>query len=418
MYQLMKRNEKGASAVVVSIALFVMFGFVAFAVDMGLARVQVRQDQTAADAAALAAVGVLTDGGTRADAASAAIRISWENLKGTVPSLAAWTDTWQSCSDSGRDLGVYTVTATAPVSTSCISFKEDNTRVRVRVPTINVDSHIAKLMGVNSIATAAAAEAIVKDANGGGFAVFGISENCSADFAVEIKGGTNVPDGSVHSNNDLRIESPTNLPDGATYRTSISNEAGVSASQSSTVTNPLSHVDMADYRPGGDKAVAAGPNYYNMGSSVINNSDVTGPGIYYTTGSVYLKSGLAFEATFIIDNPTLKKSGFETNGTGYDLTYYEDKDANPDKLLVFTNTAYSEQCKPQSSPAIHFNGSSGSYTGVLYAPNAGVHLNGSSSGSVILGSIVGHTVHIDGTGNVLQNDGNFVPSAPLLGLYR
>ena len=172
VFKFMNQNERGASAVVVAVTMFVLFGFVAFAVDMGMARVQVRQDQTAADAAALAAVGVLNDGGTREEAASAAIRISWENLKGSAPSLAAWTTTWQSCSDTNRDTSVYTVTATAPVSTNCISFKSDNSRVRIRIPTVDVDSHVAKLLGVSSIGTAAAAEAISEGTATGNFAVF------------------------------------------------------------------------------------------------------------------------------------------------------------------------------------------------------------------------------------------------------
>ena len=398
--------------------MFVLFGFVAFAVDMGLARVQVRQDQTAADAAALAAVGVLNDGGTRGDAASAAIRISWENLKGTAPNLADWTNTWQSCSDSSRDTSIYTVTATAPVSTSCISFKDDNSRVRIRIPTVNVDSQIAKLIGVDSIGTAAAAEAISEGTATGNFAVFGISETCSDDFAVTIKGGTNIPEGAVHSNNDLRIENPHNIPDGASYRTALSAPGNVSATQVAAMADPLGHIDMADYRPGGDKALAAGSAYHDFTGVQIKNSNITTPGLYYTDQKVTVTSGITINATFIIDNPTLTGSGFDSNGTGYNLSFYDDEDSNPDKLLIYTNATYAQQCQPSNSPTIHLNGSEGSFTGVLYAPNGGVEMNGSGSGANLIGAIVADTVDIDGTGNEVFNDGRFVPADPFVGLYR
>ena len=116
--------------------------------------------------------------------------------------------------------------------------------------------------------------------------------------------------------------------------------------------------------------------------------------------------------------PTLTGSGFDSNGTGYNLSFYDDDASNPDKLLIYTNATYAQQCQPSNSPTIHLNGSEGSFTGVLYAPRGGVEMNGSGSGANLIGAIVSHTVDIDGTGNEVFNDGRFVPADPFVGLYR
>jgi len=420
MYKHLRHNEQGATMLLFVLALFVLFGFLALTIDMGLARAQDRQDQTAADSAALAAVAVLDAGGTRADAATEAIRLTYRNaVRAESMTLIEWQAEWPLCTDPDRDVSEYTVSATSPVGTGCISFNATDTKVRVKLPDVNIKTSFARIIGYNSISTSAAAEAILEGGGAGSFAIFAISETCSSDYALIIPGGTNIPVGTVHSNNNIRIESPATIPDGVTYRTSIVNEAGVPASVAPALSNPLSSVDMADFRPGGSKAVAAGSNYYDFSGTAITNSNISGPGIYYTNRWVLVTSGLSLNATFIVDNPTLTtRSAFETNGSGYDLKYFDSATANPDKLLVYTNAPYSEQCKPASNPAIHFNGSSGDFEGIIYAPNGGAHLNGSGSGSNILGAVIADTVNVNGTGSVLRNDGSYAPSDGDAALYR
>jgi Flp pilus assembly protein TadG len=382
---------------------------VAFVVDIGAARLERRQAQTSADAAALAAVRILADGGSRSDAAAAAIRLTFENTKGTngAATLADWQARWPGCRDPERP-ALYVATAAAPVATDCISFTIDNSHVRVKVPTLEVGTNFAGVIGVQSLSTTALAEAEMSTSSGGGYAVFGKSTTCNANATVVLKGGTNIVAGPVHSNNSVQVDGGSNVPDGVSHVGTYTNQAGPTAPNRGTTTvqpDPLAAATMAQWEPGGslrNAAVAAGV-FFDAGSAEINNAYVLahGSGIYYTTGNVYLTTSSSLSSlrlTFIINKPVSPPpdvSIFETNGTGYGLRYYESATINPDKLLVHTD-APAPACSADKA-SIHFNGSSGSWEGVLYAPNGSIHLNGSGSGVDLLGAAISNTVLLDGT---------------------
>jgi Flp pilus assembly protein TadG len=413
----------------VAISLVVLLIPVAFVIDIGSARLERRQAQTAADAAALAAVRVLSDGGTRADAAETAIRLTYENTKGQngAASLADWRARWTSCADPGRP-GAYVATAAAPVATECISFTASDSQVRVKVPTLDVGTHFAGVIGVRSLSTSALAEARITMGGSGGYAVFGKSTSCNSDATVVLKGGTNIIDGPVHSNNTVIVDGGSHVTDGVSHTGSFNNQAGPgnvpNLGNVPALPDPLAAAAMSQYRPGGalrEAAVAAGVPFFDVGNATVTNAFILshGDGIYYTTRNVMLTTASSLagrHVTFVVDNPSASGETFDTNGTGYDLRYYASDAANPHKFLIFTNGHHG--CATGDHATIHFNGSSGHWEGVLYAPDGSIHLNGSGSGVELLGAAIAGTVLLDGTGHRLQNPGDFLSLPPSAALIR
>lgn len=189
------RDERGVTIVLFALTLVVVLIFVAFAIDSGRVFNERRQDQSAADAAALAAAQTLATTGSRDQAASEAIRISWEDTKKTNNmTLAQWTSAWSSCSDPERDASVYTVVSSA---SPCISFKPDNTRVRVNIPPILVEATFGRVAGVNSFQTRAAAEAELSAKVSGDILPFGLPGAAAGHSEVCIKSTANGHDGTL-----------------------------------------------------------------------------------------------------------------------------------------------------------------------------------------------------------------------------
>jgi hypothetical protein len=142
--------------------------FTAFVVDLGPVYNERRQDQTAADAASLAAGQFLAKG--RTAAVTEAMSVARGNLRQTF-SDSAWAAMWAGCSDPGRDATAYPdVTPTTP----CISFANGSTRVRVRIPTQTLQTSFARVVGINTLSTSANAEAEIDAPAGGGIFPFGL----------------------------------------------------------------------------------------------------------------------------------------------------------------------------------------------------------------------------------------------------
>ena len=73
------RDEKGATMIMVAIAMVMIFGFAVLAIDLSLVQLAKTQIQNAADAAALAGAKVLCNGGSIDSARAEAIRIAGLN---------------------------------------------------------------------------------------------------------------------------------------------------------------------------------------------------------------------------------------------------------------------------------------------------------------------------------------------------
>lgn len=186
-------GDKGATALVVALCMVVLLGFAALAVDAtGLGFNERRQDQSAADVGALAAVqfAVTTNLGNgcsgtnsqiaRCNGANEAIEVANATLDD--PSLADWTDATKCATPPAG----YTATAVSP----CVAFNSNLDRAWVRIPTITNDTTIARTIGIDSISTSADAIAGTEYDPPGGVLPFllpgnaaGADYNCLKAFA-------------------------------------------------------------------------------------------------------------------------------------------------------------------------------------------------------------------------------------------
>ncbi len=155
-------DERGAAVVMVALSLTLLLLFLAVAIDAaGLGYNERRQDQSAADVAALAAVqftstAFATDptcaaltglARSRCNGAAEAMRVANATLDD--PSLADWADATR-CPD--RPAG-FVVSPLTP----CVAFNANNQRAWVRIPLIEKPTTIARAVGFDSITTSASA---------------------------------------------------------------------------------------------------------------------------------------------------------------------------------------------------------------------------------------------------------------------
>jgi hypothetical protein len=166
--------ERGAVGILVAGCLVMLLGVAAVAIDLGAVYIEDRQDQTAADLAAIAGVleyaGPATPGGTRDQVLS----FVEQNLTATF-GAAEWQAIWTACTDVDRPASF----APMPVpagwpggSLECISGSADE--VRVRIPDQLVESFFGRVIGIDEIATTAVAQARTQFRSAGGVRPFGI----------------------------------------------------------------------------------------------------------------------------------------------------------------------------------------------------------------------------------------------------
>jgi hypothetical protein len=150
-------NDRGASALIIALSMFVIMGFAALAIDWGSALNERRQDQSAADTGALAAAQFAkpNDGCTgaacatqaRTNGANEAILVANGSLED--PSLADWSDA-SLCGTPPAGFVVSPVTA-------CVAFDAGLRRAWVRIPTIDSPTFFARVLGFDSISVSAEA---------------------------------------------------------------------------------------------------------------------------------------------------------------------------------------------------------------------------------------------------------------------
>lgn len=143
-------------AILVAILSIVLFGFGALVIDIGHAQVVRSQGQSTVDAAALAGVRVLANGGTTVDVVAAVKSYVKENMGITDGG-------WQGCNDPAA---LSPQIDTDVATDTCISILMSPTpgitsfQVRVKLPTQHVPATFGGLFGVSSIGISPIAQAL------------------------------------------------------------------------------------------------------------------------------------------------------------------------------------------------------------------------------------------------------------------
>ncbi|HSJ71239.1 MAG TPA: pilus assembly protein TadG-related protein [Acidimicrobiia bacterium] len=149
-------DERGAVLVLVTLLMVVLFGFAGLAVDLGAAWAEKRQDQSAADAAAMAAAIEYVRGAPTDDDIIDIVKDFVEQNIGYPTDGPGWA----TCPAPTDDF--------IPLSgTNCVSLKQTQTLandvlVKVRVPTQEVPTSFARLIGIHSISVSAEAIARIE----------------------------------------------------------------------------------------------------------------------------------------------------------------------------------------------------------------------------------------------------------------
>ncbi|WP_377643863.1 TadE/TadG family type IV pilus assembly protein [Oryzobacter terrae] len=271
-----RRDERGAVAVVVAISFTVFVILVALVVDLGLARDTRRVSQNAADASALAAANTLypqlacPSGGAKpcvADAVAAVKSYAQVNFDITPAE-------WGAC------------TATMPAGyvamggTSCIAFNSATapTKVWVRMPTRNVKTNFAGIIGKSSVAVGSQAEAELGVDIKCSLCFLGSVESENADF--NVYGGSIAVNGNINAGPNSYWTSSSNgvvgTVNGGVFTPAtqpISSFADPLAALPLPLSDPLHTVKT--------NPCTQGPGIYNTDISLGNNVTCTLlPGLY------------------------------------------------------------------------------------------------------------------------------------------
>lgn len=194
------KQDRGATLALVAASLFLLMGFAAIAVDAGIAFGDRRQQQSAGDVGALAAVQFAKttlssshpacDGLTGADlAACRGAEEALAVIEGTLPGRYD-DDDWAACTDPNP--GDY---VRASAISDCIRFTQNMQRARVVLPGTDVGTYFARVIGFNSVAVGAFAEAgLEMDIVGGVFPFAAGPSGASANQACFVAGDNTVLD--------------------------------------------------------------------------------------------------------------------------------------------------------------------------------------------------------------------------------
>ncbi|MEX1272086.1 MAG: hypothetical protein WEB55_06515, partial [Acidimicrobiia bacterium] len=245
----------------------------------------------------------------------------------------------------------------------------------------------------------------------GGYALLAFGpDTCGGGVELDLSGASKIINGGIHSNGDIKITgSSTEINGGVTY-IGDSNYSP-STHLDTEPANPMS-VEIEEFEPGGDRAQAAADlgEYINATGNDIDNSyltsngyatgsggnvEITQSGIYYTDGDISLNNTTTAEGVKV----TFVTSGqISVNGSG-DFTAYESiaGTANDPGILMFSTYLEPAEGGPTcTGNAIQWSVSSGTWTGVIYAPY-GQARQSSASGASVNGSIFAYTVDLSGS---------------------
>ena len=144
------------------LTMTVLLGFAALVVDLGYARVKSRQVQNSADAAAL---GAAQDLPTASTAVATAQSLAVTNLPdGVFP--------WGTCTDTKK--------LPKTTTTQCVSFDTSYTQVRVHIPEQSYPTFFGRVLDVQTLHTAASAEARTVGVGFGSVEPFGLYHGFNA----------------------------------------------------------------------------------------------------------------------------------------------------------------------------------------------------------------------------------------------
>lgn len=181
-------DERGATMVLVTVSLLMLLLFGAFAVDLGAAWSQRRENQAAVDTGGVA--GALQTRGVSQAAAIVAsdteiVRITYNSIDPDL-TFAEWTAAWATCTDPDKG-AEFTITG----SSDCISYTSSLSKMRVKTPEVDTKTTFAQVIGIDTLQTDAVAEIIITVRIEGKVLPFGLPGGAAGQSEICLKSGSN-----------------------------------------------------------------------------------------------------------------------------------------------------------------------------------------------------------------------------------
>jgi hypothetical protein len=351
-----------------AVSLVAMLGFMAIVVDVAVIFEERRQLQNAADGAALAAARELP--GSPSDALVAARSYLLQNGYDTTdPDVAVAIDA---------------------------SYLGDPEDVEVVVTQQNLQYLFGRVLGLGSTDVSARAVAEIVSAYEDDYAIFAIDESCGA-VGVDIHGSLATFNGTVHSNSNVQVGGTDHTFDPSVTYACDFLEGG------------SGHTYQREQKSTGDRDVPPALDGITYASFAPCDFSFSAPvnlksrnDIWQDAAKTILMDGTyCFEKTVtligddIVGNVTFAALGsIDISGSDHNLTAYHSSG------ILF----YSESSGPGN--VIDLAGAGGAWSGIIYAPNGDVKINGQSNLN-FAGSAVAQSVTVAGNGMTI-NSSNLV----------
>jgi hypothetical protein len=358
------------------VAMVVMLGVAALAIDVGSWYQKRHEAQVVADAAALAAANCLAN-----------------------PGVGSGTDVCSSSTDvaSAQRVAVdYAASNGLTINSGNAVVNTTNGTVKVTA-TNTSPTFFAKLFGIGSASESASATASYTTATSGGCANPGV--NCYAIFTkdsspssvgLSLTGGGFHINGGIHSNCNLSLGGGGSQFGPTTYGSASGCSAGSGGGGSSFTSGPTAEaatntwpIDYSTYFPACSGAACTGPNGTPSfcTASAPNYNFTTGS--QFGTGGIFCAYGTGTPGTpstwngaisfnnggFSSTNASFIGGTISQNAGGISLTAYDYVSGASKNYPLFYATS-------SSSSAISLVGGSTTYLGDMFVPNGGVSMTG------------------------------------------
>ena len=374
--------ERGQVIPIVALALTVLFGAAALAVDVGYWRYQERLQQAAADSAAVAGASELALGSAGATAA------------------AAHDATLNGFTDDGVNV---TVQTNWPPTSGAYNANTSAVEVIIRK---NQPGFFGKVLGFNTQWLSARAVGLVSSY--GRFCIYGLS---TSGTSVLFNGSTvNTPKCGIISDSDMTINGATVTAFSLGYVGSVINNGSTYPGNSAQPKKAMLTSDPCPTIAGCAWIKAHPPNsgpclspttYNGLATATLNpgrycvnviingcTNVVFNPGLYEFDAGVTANgvSNVSGSGVTIYN----KSGSMIMNGSNVNLS--APTTGNTAGVLFYQN--------PANTNAFIANGNGGGYAGMIYFPTSQITLNGSLSQWLL---VVGSTVTINGSGTSVSS---------------
>lgn len=400
-----RSTQRGVVILTLAVALMILFGFVALAIDVGYMQWTKRRAQTAADAAAMAA-----------------ITERWRGSSDTMSDAAALTDASRNGFTNGSESTTVTITNSGGALSSSIL---------TAVVTRQVPTYFMRVLGRDSVTIAARAAAQMGDGEScvyvlnpsahNAFVVSGGSQ-VSVNCGIQVNSDATTNAFMLHGNGSIDLNGNTIgvVGDWASSGTII--DGGFS--HTANTGDPLFYLNAPESGSLTEQTVPSsspynlqpgiycgginftGGNTYNLApgvyvlaggrSTVQTGATVTGTGITFVLSSerLYCGSGPDSLAGFDINSGATLNISAPTSGYYKDIAFFEDRRVD------------------DSNNTSTFNGgSSVTINGGIYLPQSNLTLNGNLT-TANISFMIADTMTINGQVNPTANFAGGSGSSP------